>query len=161
MKEITVKEVTVKELVAAFEGKHVNILPMDQDGITINMRKATLELEDDKPELWLVSRDSEDRVTASICIDEDSIESIEEYEDGTYVIHFSVCIASIDISECKTGEEELIPIGDLESQEEDIIQVCKDEGIEEMYIDETSNDSTIVEENGLIEVSEIKFVRED
>lgn len=161
MKEITAKEITAKELVKAFEDKYVNVSSMDHYGISISMRKATLELEDDKPELWFVSRDDEDRVTASICIDEDSIESIEEYEDGTYVIHFSFCMTRIDISEYKTGEEELIPIGDLESEEKGIIEVCKDKGIEEMYVDETSNDSTIVEENGLIEVSEINFVRED
>lgn len=99
MEEITVKEVTVKELIVAFEGKHVNISPMDHYGISINMRRATLKLEDEKPELWLVSRDEENRVTASICIDEDSIESIEEYEDGRYVIHFSLNMTSIDISE--------------------------------------------------------------
>lgn len=156
-----VREVTLKELVSALEGKYVNVSPSDHYGISINMQKATLELEeDDYSELYLVSRDEEDRVTASICIDEDSIESIEKFGD-TYTINFSFCMTSIDISEHKTGEEELIPIGDLESQEEDIIEVCKDKGIEEMYVDETSNDSTIVEENGLIEVSEIKFVRED
>lgn len=99
MKEITAKEITAKELVKAFEDKYVNVSSMDHYGISISMRKATLELEDDKPELWFVSRDDEDRVTNSICIDEDSIESIEEYEDGTYVIHFSLNMASVDISE--------------------------------------------------------------
>lgn len=99
VKEVTIKEVTVKELIAAFEGKHVNISPMDHYGIAINMRRATLELKDDKPELWLVSRDEENRVTASICIDEGSIESIEDCGDGTYVIYFSLNMASIDISE--------------------------------------------------------------
>lgn len=99
MNKTEARKITIKGLVESLKGKHVNILPMDQYGITISMRKATLELEDDKPELWFVSRDAEDRVTNSICIDEDSIETIEEYEDGTYVIHFSLNMASVDISE--------------------------------------------------------------
>lgn len=89
-----IREITVKGLVESLKGKHVNISPMDHYGIPIDMKKATLELEDDKPELWFVSRDDEDRVTNSICIDEDSIETIEEYEDGTYAIHFSLNMAS-------------------------------------------------------------------
>ena len=68
------REVTVKELVAAFDGKYVNVSPLDHYGIAIEIHKGTIEFEDDlKPELYLVSRDDEDRVTASICIDEDSI----------------------------------------------------------------------------------------
>lgn len=94
-----VREITVKELVESFKGKHVNISPMDHYGISIDMKKATLELEDDKSELWFVLRDDEDKVTTSICIDEDSIETIEEYEDDTYAIHFSLNMTSVDISE--------------------------------------------------------------
>ncbi|MXP76255.1 hypothetical protein GN277_12875 [Lachnospiraceae bacterium WCA-9-b2] len=93
------REVTVKELVAAFKGKYINVSPMDHYGISINMQKATLELEeDDCSELYLVSRDEENRVTASICIDEDSIENIEKY-DGTYTLNFAFCMTSVDISE--------------------------------------------------------------
>lgn len=99
------REVTVKELVAAFDGKYVNVSPMDHYGISIEIHKGTIEFEDDlKPELYLVSRDDEDRVTASICIDEDSIESIEEY-GGTYTLNFAFCMTSIEISEYKTVEE--------------------------------------------------------
>lgn len=97
--------VTVKELVAAFDGKYVNVSPLDHYGIAIEIHKGTIEFEDDlKPELYLVSRDDEDRVTASICIDEDSIESIEEY-GGTYTLNFAFCMTSIEISEYKTVEE--------------------------------------------------------
>lgn len=99
------REVTVKELVAAFKGKYVNISPSDHYGISINMQKATLELEeDDCSELYLVSRDEENRVTASICIDEDSIENIEKY-DGTYTLNFAFCMTSVDISEQKEVED--------------------------------------------------------
>lgn len=98
------REVTVKELVAAFKGKYINVSPMDHYGISIEIHKGTIEFEDDlKPELYLVSRDSEDNVTGSICIDEDSIESIEKY-DGTYTINFAFCMTSVDISDYRTVE---------------------------------------------------------
>ena len=98
------KTVTMKELVAAFEGKYVNISPTDHYGIAIEIHKGTIEYEDEiKTELWLVSRDSENNVTSSLCIDEDSIEGIEEY-NGTYTIRFTLCMADIDISEHKTVE---------------------------------------------------------
>lgn len=69
------------------------------------MQKATLELEEgDCSGLYLVSRDEENRVTASICIDEDSIESIEKYDDA-YTINFTFYMTSVDISEQKAVEE--------------------------------------------------------
>lgn len=99
------KEVTIHELVAAFEGKSVNIIPVDRYGISITMTKATLECEEDKSDLWFVNRDSENRVTSSICIDEDSIDSIEAYDDGSYTLNFSLCMTSVSVSEYKTHEE--------------------------------------------------------
>lgn len=96
------KEVTLQELVAAFEGKHVDVSPSDHYGISISMKDATLELDDDESELYFVSRDSENRVTGSICIDEDSIDYIERHEDGTYTVNFSLDMTSIDISEYKS-----------------------------------------------------------
>lgn len=100
------KTVTMKELAEAFSGKYVNISPADHYGIAIEMHKGTIEFENDlKPELWLVSRDSENNVTGSICIDEESIESIEENNDGTYTIIFTLCMADIDISEHKSVEQ--------------------------------------------------------
>ena len=99
------KEVTVQELVAAFKGKHVNISPTDHYGISINMNRATLEQEDNDSELYFVSRDDENKVTGSICFDEDAIESIEKYEDGTYTVNFAEYMTSVDISEYKTLEE--------------------------------------------------------
>ena len=46
MNKTEARKITIKGLVESLKGKHVNILPMDQYGITISMRKATLELED-------------------------------------------------------------------------------------------------------------------
>lgn len=99
------REVSMKELAQAFEGKYVNVLSVDHYGIAIEMTKGTIEYEDDlKPELWLVSRDSENNVTGSVTIDEDVIEAIEESND-TYTISFTVGMADIDISEYKSLEQ--------------------------------------------------------
>lgn len=99
------REVSMKKLVQAFEGKYVNVSSSDHYGIAIEMTRGTVEYEDDlKPELWLVSRDSENNVTGSVTIDEDVIEAIEEY-NGTYTISFTVGMADVDISEYKSLEE--------------------------------------------------------
>ena len=99
------REVTMKELAQAFEDKYVNVLSVDHYSIAIEMTRGTIEYEDNlKPELWLVSRDSENNVTGSICFDEDAIETIEEY-NGIYTIRFSISMADIDISEYKSYEQ--------------------------------------------------------
>lgn len=99
------REVSMKELAQAFEGKYINVSSVDHYGIAIEMTRGTIEYEDDlKPELWLVSRDSENNVTGSVTIDEDVIEAIEE-SNGTYTIAFSIAMADIDISEYKSLEE--------------------------------------------------------
>lgn len=98
------RKVSIKELVAAFEGKFVSISSLDRYGISIQALKGTLEIDDedeDKNDLWIVARDEKDIVLMSICIDEDSVESIEDYGDGTYIINFTLDMTSIDISECK------------------------------------------------------------
>lgn len=100
------REVTMESLAQAFEGKYINVSSADHYGIAIEMTRGTIEFEDDlKPELWLVSRDSGNNVTGSVCIDEDSIESIEENNNGTYTISFSIGMADVDISEYKTIEQ--------------------------------------------------------
>lgn len=99
------REVSMKELAQAFEGKCINVSSVDHYGIAIEMTRGTIEYEDDlKPELWLVSRDSENNVTGSVTIDEDVIEAIEE-SNGTYTISFTVGMADIDISEYKSLEQ--------------------------------------------------------
>lgn len=99
------REVSMKELAQEFEGKYINVSSVDHYGIAIEMTKGTVEYEDDlKPELWLVSRDSENNVTGSVTIDEDVIEAIEE-SNGTYTISFSIGMADVDISEYKSLEQ--------------------------------------------------------
>lgn len=100
------REVSMKELVQAFQGKYVNVSSTDHYGIAIEMTRGTIEYEDDlKTELWLVSRDSENNVTGSVSIDEDAIESIEENDNGTYTISFNIGMADVDISEYKSLEQ--------------------------------------------------------
>lgn len=97
--------VTMKELANAFKGKYVNVLPVDYYGIAIEVHKGTIEYEDDlKPELWFVSRDSQNNVTGSVTVDEDIIEAIEE-ANGTYTISFSIGMADVSISEYKSIEQ--------------------------------------------------------
>lgn len=99
------REVSMKELAQAFEGKYVNVSSADTYGIAIEMTRGTIEYENNlKPELWLVSRDSQNNVTGSITFDEDVIEAIEE-SNGTYTISFTVGMADIDISEYKSLEQ--------------------------------------------------------
>ena len=99
------REMLMKELAQAFEGKYVNVSSTDHYGIAIEMTRGTIEYEDDlKPELWLVSRDSENNVTGSVCFDEDAIESIEE-SNGIYTISFNIGMADIDVSEYKSLEQ--------------------------------------------------------
>lgn len=100
-----VKTVSMKELVAAFEGKYVNVSSVDHYVIAIEITRGTIEYEDDlKPELWLVSRDSQNNVTGSITLDEDVIEAIEE-TNGIYTISFMIDMADIDVSEYKSLEQ--------------------------------------------------------
>lgn len=99
------REISMKELAQAFEGKYVNVFSSDHYGIAIEMTRGTAEYEDDlKPELWLVSRDSENNVTESVTFDEDVIEAIEE-SNGVYTISFSIGMADVDISEYKSLEQ--------------------------------------------------------
>ena len=99
------REVTMKELAQVFEGKYVDVSSSDHYGIAIEVTRGTIEYEDDlKPELWLVSRDSENNVTGSVCFDEDAIESIEGF-NGIYTISFSIGMADIDIYEYKSLEQ--------------------------------------------------------
>lgn len=99
------REVSIKELAQAFEGKYINVSSTDHYGIAIEMTRGTIEYEDNlRPELWLVSRDSENNVTGSVTFDEDTIEAIEE-SNGTYTISFGVGMADIDVSEYKSLEQ--------------------------------------------------------
>ncbi len=105
MSKVETREISMKELAQAFDGKFVNVSSADTYGIAIEMTRGTIEYEDNlKPELWLVSRDGQNNVTGSVTFEEDVIEAIEE-SNGTYTISFSVGMADIDISEYKSLEE--------------------------------------------------------
>ena len=105
MNTTVTKEVSMKELAQAFEGKFINVSSTVHYGIAIEMTRGTVEYEDDlKPELWLVSRDSQNNITGSVTFDEDTIEAIEE-SNGTYTISFTVGMADIDVSEYKSLKE--------------------------------------------------------
>ena len=105
MSKVETREISMKEVTQAFEGKYVNVSSADTYGIAIEMTRGTIEYENNlKPELWLVSRDSQNNVTGSITFDEDIIEAIEE-SNGTYTISFSVGMADIDVSEYKSLEQ--------------------------------------------------------
>ena len=105
MSKVETREISMKEVTQAFEGKYVNVSSADTYGIAIEMTRGTIEYEDDlKPKLWLVSRDGENNVTGSVTFDEDVIEAIEE-SNGTYTISFTIGMADIDISEYKSLEQ--------------------------------------------------------
>lgn len=99
------REVSMKELTQAFEGKYVDVTSSDTYGIYFSMTRGTIEYQDElAPELWLVFRDKDNNVTGSVTLTEESIETIEEYE-GTYTIIFAINMADIDISEYKSLEQ--------------------------------------------------------
>ena len=105
MSKVETREVLMKEVAQAFEGKYVNVSSADTYGIAIEMTRGTIEYEDDlKPELWIVSRDNQNNVTGSVTFDEDVIEAIEE-SNGTYTISFNIGMADIDISAYKSLEQ--------------------------------------------------------
>ena len=100
------REVLAKELVGIFDGKYITASSTDSYGITIEMARGTIGFEDDLgSSLYIISRDSENNVTGSICFDEDMIDHIEESGNGTYTISFSIGMADIDISEYKSLEQ--------------------------------------------------------
>ena len=100
------KTVSMEEIAQAFSGKYVSISPVDHYGVSIEMTRGTIEYENDlKPELWLVARDSEDKVAGSVCIDEQAVESIEQFDNSTFTINFMLNMTSVDVAEYKTLEE--------------------------------------------------------
>lgn len=100
------REVLAKELIGIFDGKYITASSVDSYGITIEMARGTIEFEDDlRSSLYLISRDSGNNVTGSICIDEDIIDHIEESGNGIYTISFSIGMADVDISEYKSLEQ--------------------------------------------------------
>ena len=60
---------------------------------------GVVDYEENESELWFVARDSEDRVTGTICFDEDSIENIETDDENSFLVDFMYDMTGVDISE--------------------------------------------------------------
>lgn len=101
------REVSVKELTQAFEGKYVHVSFGDCCGIGIEIPRGTVEYKDGlKPKLLLASRDGDNNITGSVSVDEYAITSIKEHKNnnGIYAVTFLINVAGIDISEYKPLE---------------------------------------------------------
>lgn len=89
------REVTVKDMVAAFEGKVVEMYSDDSYGITFEMSRATVIYNEEYDELTFTAVDVESGKRAFITFSvEDTIECINE-EDGTFTISFILDIPDV------------------------------------------------------------------
>lgn len=103
------REVTIKELVKAFEGKLVSIESPEHYGISIDMDKASIDYHEDTDELTFTAGNYNHGGIGSISIDvEDSIDIIEidDVEDEpVFVITFTGYMSDIRITRFKSIEE--------------------------------------------------------
>lgn len=103
------REVTVKELVKAFEGKLVTIESPEHYGISIDMDKASIEYDEDTNELTFTAGNYNHGGIGSISIDvEDSIDIIEiddDEDEPVFVISFTGYMSDVTIRRWKSLEE--------------------------------------------------------
>ena len=103
------REVTIKELVKAFEGKLVSIESPEHYGISIEMDKVSIEYDEDTDELTLTAGNYNHDGIGSISIDvEDSIDIIEiddEEDEPVFVITFTGYMSDVTIRRWKSLEE--------------------------------------------------------
>ena len=103
------REVTVKELLAAFEGKLVNIEAYEHYGISIDMDKASIEYHEDTNEITFTAGNYNHDGISSVHINvDDCIESIEineEDDEPVFVISFTGYMSDITITRFKSLEE--------------------------------------------------------
>ena len=104
------KEVTVKELVTAFEGQLVKVETPEHYGLIIDMDKARIEYDEECNELSFTAGNYNHDGIASIAVNvEDDIASIEmddEESDPVFVISFNEnMLSDIVITRFKTIEE--------------------------------------------------------
>lgn len=103
------REVTVKELVEAFENKLVSIESPEHYGISIEMDKARIEYDEDTDELTFTTGNYNHDGIGSISIDvEDSIDIIEiddEEDEPVFVISFTGYMSDVTIRRWKSLEE--------------------------------------------------------
>lgn len=100
------KEVTVKELVEAFEGKLVNIESPEQYGISIDMDKARIEYDEEYNELSFTAGNYNCGGIGTVSINvADSIERIEiddEEDEPIFIISFTGYMSDITITRFQT-----------------------------------------------------------
>lgn len=108
-KEITtMREITVKEFVSAFEGQLVELSQEDEYGFgfSFEMSKAHMDYYEDDDELTFYVGNYNTNGTGSFSISnvEENIESIVE-DDGAYTISFAHNISDIVVTRFKSMEE--------------------------------------------------------
>jgi len=97
------REVTAKELVTAFKGVLVDIVPVDYIGITFEMTKANIDYREEDKELVFVTGNHNTDGGAAIILNENWIDCIEfDEEDNVYVISFVENMSDIEVFRKKT-----------------------------------------------------------
>lgn len=103
------REVTVQELVKAFEGQLVQVETPEHYGISIDMDKASIDYHEDNDEITFTAGNYNHGGIGSISINvEDSISSIEiddEEDEPVFVISFNGYMSDIVVTRFKTLEE--------------------------------------------------------
>lgn len=103
------REVTVQELVKAFEGQLVNIEAYEHYGISIDMEKACIDYHEDLNELTFTAGNYNHDGIGTVCINvDDSVDCIEiddDEDEPFFVITFTGYMSDMTISRWKSLEE--------------------------------------------------------
>ena len=103
------REVTAKELAVAFEGKLVKIESPEHYGISLDMKKACIDYNEDLNELTFTAGNYNHDGIGSICINiSDSVDLIEiddEEDEPVFVITFTGYMSDVTIRRWKSLEE--------------------------------------------------------
>lgn len=93
------KEVTIKELVNALQGKTVKVESADIYGVNLNFSKARIEYDEDGNELSFVAGNynTPDGIGGVGIRIDDVVDAIRLEDDGSYTIEFNQYMADINI----------------------------------------------------------------
>lgn len=93
------KEVTIKELVNALQGKTVKVESADIYGINLSFSKARIEYDEDGNELSFVAGNynTPDGIGGVGIRIDDVVDAIRLVDDGSYTIEFNQYMADINI----------------------------------------------------------------
>lgn len=93
------KEVTIKELVNALQGKTVKVESADIYGINLSFSKARIEYDEDGNELSFVAGNynTPDGIGGVGIRIDDVVDAIRLEDDGSYTIEFNQYMADINI----------------------------------------------------------------